>query len=54
MNGVFFLHGLDSSGRGTKGRFFEKNIQMSSVPILPELCRKDWNPLASFVRTTKS
>ena len=35
MNGVMFLHGLDSSGNGTKGQFFAKNF--------PDLVRPDFS-----------
>jgi len=34
MNGIFFLHGLDSSGNGTKGRFFAEHF--------PEVERPDF------------
>ncbi len=30
--GIFFLHGLDSSGQGTKGRFFQEHFPHISCP----------------------
>ncbi len=32
MRNIYFLHGLDSSGNGTKGQFFQKNYPQIQCP----------------------